>query len=391
MTNDDFTFELPADLIAQQPTAERGESRLLLVSPGHGVVGERRFRELPALLRRDDLLVINESRVLPARLFTRRETSGGRVELLLIAPRDRPDTWLALARPSRRLKRDECLRVEVADGSPEPILRVVEPAEAGMVVVAGAENLGLLAERHGVMPLPPYIKRRRDDPRAAADRVRYQTVYAAADPAARRSVAAPTAGLHFDAALLDELEAAGVSLARVRLHVGPGTFQPPTAIQIASGRLHGETFHLPAATAQRIAAVREAGGRVIAVGTTSLRVLETVAGLALPSTGGPDQLTWPLGNGDCPVFAGVATRRDGHWDVAGTTRLFIAPPVKVSGADALLTNFHLPGSSLLMLVAAVMGDEVWPRVYAHAVAAEMRFFSYGDCMLILPAEEEAEP
>ena len=390
MTDRDFHFDLPAELIAQEPAARRGDARLLLVEPGNGPVGERVFRDLPGLLRAGDLLVLNDSRVLPARLFTRRADTGGRIELLLIEPSAAPETWLALARPARRLRAGLRLRVETPAGAAGPLVAVVGRTADGMVLVAGDEDPGELARRHGVMPLPPYIRRGPDDPRGAADRERYQTVFAAPEPRADRSVAAPTAGLHFSEAMLGRLAAAGIATARIRLHVGPGTFQPPTPAQIAARRLHREAFHLPRETAARIAATRAAGGRVIAVGTTSLRALETVARLELPVRGGPDRRSWTVATEDeAPAFTGVADRAEGAWDVAGATRLFIAPPDRPLAADGLLTNFHLPGSSLLMLVAAVVGDPAWRRVYAHAVAARLRFYSYGDCMLILPGIEEA--
>ncbi|MFO7609688.1 MAG: S-adenosylmethionine:tRNA ribosyltransferase-isomerase [Candidatus Krumholzibacteriia bacterium] len=393
MTATDYHFELPPELVAQEPPARRGDSRLLLVAPGRGPVGERAFADLPALLRAGDLLVLNESRVLPARLFTRRTDTGGKVELLLVGPTASPRTWQALARPARRLRPGLLLALVTGDGAAAATLTVAgrDGDGDGLVTVTGDEDPGELARRHGVMPLPPYIRRAPRDPRAEADRERYQTVFAAAGAAATRSVAAPTAGLHFTAATLAALAAAGVATARVQLHVGPGTFQPPSADQVAARRLHPEVFRLPAATAAAVAATRAGGGRIVAVGTTSLRVLETAARLGLPAAGGPDRRAWPAPGEDEPVFTGSAERRGGHWEVAGTTRLFVAPPDRVTGADGLLTNFHLPGSSLLMLVAAVAGDPAWRRAYAHAVAARLRFYSYGDCMLILPGLEEAAP
>jgi len=389
VTDATYQFTLPDGLIAQEPAARRGDARLLLVAPGRGPVGERVFRDLPGVLRSGDLLVLNESRVLPARLFTRRVDTGGQVEILLVQPATAPRTWLAMARPARRLRAGVELRIETPDGGEGPRLAVAGRAGDGMVTVTADADPALLAERHGVMPLPPYIRRGRADPRTAADRERYQTVYAADDPAAERSVAAPTAGLHFSAPTLVRLAAAGIGTARVRLHVGPGTFQPPGPDQIAARRLHPEAFTLPRATAAAVAAARAAGGRVIAVGTTSLRVLETAARLDLPAAGGPDRREWPAeaDGGAAPVFAGRAERRGGHWEVQGTTRLFLAPPDTVTGADGLLTNFHLPGSSLLMLVAAVLGDPAWRRTYDHAVAQGLRFYSYGDCMLVLPGLE----
>jgi S-adenosylmethionine:tRNA ribosyltransferase-isomerase len=390
VTDRDFHFDLPAELIAQEPAARRGDARLLLVEPGAGPVGERVFRDLPGLLRAGDLLVLNDSRVLPARLFTRRADTGGRVELLLIEPAAEPATWLAMARPARRLRASLQLRVETGAGEPGPLVAVTRRKADGMVLVAGEVDPGELARRYGVMPLPPYIRRAAGDPRGAADRERYQTVFAAHDPTADRSVAAPTAGLHFSEATLERLAAVGVASARIRLHVGPGTFQPPTSAQIAARRLHREVFHLPRETAGHIEATRAAGGRVIAVGTTAMRVLETVARLDLPARGGPDRRSWSAEATEAvPVFTGEAVRENGVWDVAGATRLFIAPPDRPTACDGLLTNFHLPGSSLLMLVAALVGDPAWRRVYAHAVAARLRFYSYGDCMLVLPGIEEA--
>lgn len=389
MSDAAYHFELPAELIAQEPPERRGDARLLLVEPGTGPVGERCFGDLPSLLRADDLLVLNESRVLPARLATCRHDTGGKVEVLLVEPSGAPGRWLAMARPARRLRPGTVLQLETRDGGDAPVLTVEGRTAEGMIIVSGDVDPALLAERHGVMPLPPYIRRAPDDPRAAADRQRYQTVFAATGTEACRSVAAPTAGLHFADETLARLAELGIGTARVRLHVGPGTFQPPNEAQIAARRLHAEAFHLPAETAAAVARTRQAGGRVIAVGTTSLRVLETVAGLGLPSVGGPDRRSWPDGDDTDPVFGGEAVRSAGHWDVAGTTRLFVAPPDTISGADGLLTNFHLPGSSLLMLVAAVAGDPAWRRVYAHAVTERLRFYSYGDCMLVLPGLEEA--
>jgi len=313
---------------------------------------------------------VNESRVLPARLFARRADTGGRVELLLVRPADKGAGWLAMARPARRLRPGVVLGVAGTE------LEVTARTPDGMVVVAGAEDPAALAARAGAMPLPPYIRRAEDDARLAADRSRYQTVYASDEAG---SVAAPTAGLHFSPGTLDALATAGVEVARVTLHVGPGTFQPPTPDQVAARRLHREEFRLPAGTARAVAAARAAGGRVLAVGTTSLRVLETAARLDLPA-GGPDEVAF---DDEAGFFTGTARRRWGAWEVAGRTRLFIAPPDRVSCVDGLLTNFHLPGSSLLMLVAAVAGDPAWRRVYDHAVRARMRFYSYGDCMLIL--------
>ena len=385
-----YDFDLPEDLIAQDPPTRRGDSRLLLVEPGDGVVGERVFRQLPEILRAGDLLVLNESRVLPARLLTTREDTGGQVEILLIRPVAACRTWLALARPGRRLRAGTRLVVGGigrGSGQDAPVLEVAERREQGQVLVSAAVDPGSLAEKWGVAPLPPYIRRDHQDlvsERGRRDRDRYQTVFAVPDDSGAGSVAAPTAGLHFSEAILSDLAGWGVETASVSLHVGPGTFRAPSSEQFAARRLHREFFQLSADTAARIAGTRREGGRVIAVGTTSLRVLETAARLDLP-TGGPDRLVFgPAAAEDLPEFTGEAVRRRGHWEVSGQTRLFLRPPDKVSAVDGLLTNFHLPGSSLLMLVATVAGENTWPLVYAHAVAERMRFYSYGDCMLILP-------
>ncbi|MEN8007716.1 MAG: S-adenosylmethionine:tRNA ribosyltransferase-isomerase [Candidatus Krumholzibacteriota bacterium] len=390
-----YDYELPEELIAQDPPRRRGDSRLLLVEPGQGVAAEKVFRDLPGILGRDDLLVLNESRVLPARLLTVREDTGGQVEILLVRPVAAERTWLALAKPQRRLRAGIRLVVEDSGGDtagPRPVLEITGRLDQGQVLVTGTIDPGALAEKWGVMPLPPYIRRDPGDfdgERGRRDTKRYQTVFASRDEGGAGSVAAPTAGLHFSAATLEALAAKGVQTTRVSLHVGPGTFRAPSEEQLAARRLHREFFHLPAAVSARIAAARRAGGRVIAVGTTSLRVLETAARLDLPE-GGPDRLVFGSGNRDegkpdeQAEFRGEAARRDGHWEVSGQTRLFLRPPDRVTAVDGLLTNFHLPGSSLLMLVASVAGETTWPAVYAHAVAQRMRFYSYGDCMLILP-------
>lgn len=388
-----YDFDLPQDLIAQDPPVRRGDSRLLLVEPGGGVAGERVFRQLPEVLHQGDLLVLNESRVLPARLLTTRPDTGGNVEILLVRPASGKRTWLALARPGRRLRPGT--KLEIGGGSTAtegrgPMLEITDRLDQGQVLVTAEVDPGLLADQWGVMPLPPYIKRNQEDllsERGRRDRDRYQTVFAVDDQSGAGSVAAPTAGLHFSAAVLDALAVVGVKIARVCLHVGPGTFREPTEEQVTARRLHREFFHLPADAAAQISETREAGGRVIAVGTTSLRVLETVARLNLPDLG-PERMDFPATDGsvvpEYPEFHGHAERHQRTWEVSGETRLFLRPPDQVTAVDGLLTNFHLPGSSLLMLVAALMGEKTWPAVYAHAVAARMRFYSYGDCMLILP-------
>jgi S-adenosylmethionine:tRNA ribosyltransferase-isomerase len=397
MTDDAYQFDLPPELIAQDPPPGRGDSRLLVVERHGATRGVRPFADLADLVEPGDLLVINDSRVLPARLWTRRADTGGRVEVLLVRPRPGAEhTWVAMARPARRLRPEQVLEVCTDDGGPTRAALVVrQRLDDGEVVVAAADggDLPAIAEAHGAVPLPPYIRRPSDAvgaaERARRDRDRYQTVYARADEdGGGGSVAAPTAGLHFDASMLERLAGRGVTLASVRLHVGPGTFKPPSDEQLVSGRLHPEVFHLPAATGAAVAGCRARGGRVIAVGTTSLRVLATVAALDLPSTPIPgEERRFPAGGAPPPVFDGVARATAGGWDVRGTTRLFLRPPDAVTCADGLLTNFHLPGSSLLMLVAAFGGETVWREAYAAAIAARLRFYSYGDAMLMLPRAE----
>lgn len=387
-----YTFELPAELIAQDPPAERGASRLLVAERHGRVLGIRPFADLADLLRPDDLLVINDSRVLPARLRTRRVDTGGRVELLLVRPSDAdPAAWEAMARPARRLKPGQELQL-LGDGPELPTLTVSGRLAGGEVVVAAppGDDLVTLAEAHGEVPLPPYIRRDPDhpeaQPRQARDRTRYQTVYARDDRHGVGSVAAPTAGLHFGHDLLAGLQRAGVAVARVTLHVGPGTFQPPSLEQISAGRLHPEAFEFPAATWDAVARCRAAAGRVVAVGTTSLRVLATVAGLGLPARCSVGDVRDVAGDVDHPpVFQGRAEATSEGWCVRGTTRLFLQPPATVDAADALVTNFHLPGSSLLMLVAAFGGEQLWREAYREAVASRLRFYSYGDAMIMLPS------
>ena len=337
---DDFDFQLPAELIAQQ-AAPRGESRLLVLDAEAGG-RHRRIRDLPGLLEPGDLLVVNDSRVLPARLFARRRPGGGRVELLLVE-RLEPRSWTALARPGRRLRAGSRLAV-----AGELELTVEESAEPGLVRLRADRPLEPLLDRLGHVPLPPYI-RRADGP---ADRERYQTVFA------RRpgSIAAPTAGLHFDRALIDGLRHRGVEIGRLTLHVGLGTFQPIRSEQIDEHEMLDERFAVPAATAAQVDATRRRGGRVVAVGTTVVRTLETVAAQ------------------DGRIRAG-----------SGRTGLFIRPGHRFRAVDLLLTNFHLPRSTLLLLVCALAGRERVLAAYREAVAEGYRFYSYGDAMLVSAA------
>jgi S-adenosylmethionine:tRNA ribosyltransferase-isomerase len=382
---EDFRYDLPAELIAQQPAPRRSDARLLRIGRGRGVQGEVRFCALPSLLAAGDLLVLNDSRVLPARLRLRRMATGGRLELLLVRPVG-PGEWLALVRPFRRLRPGLQLQLanEEAVRAGAPGLEITSLLGQGYVTVGSQPgDLSKVAERWGEVPLPSYIRRGpgncSETARIRQDQERYQTVYARHSG----SVAAPTAGLHFEADLLRDLRRMRVGIAAVTLHVGPGTFRPPTEAQVRSRRLHGEMFHCPASVSAAIRKARQAGGRIIAVGTTSLRVLETVRRLELDSR--PQaKLSWSDEPGQAPaLFTGSVQRHGPDWDVRGMTRLFLRPPDEISACDGLLTNFHLPGSSLIMLVAAFAGDRVWRDAYAFAVANRFRFYSYGDAMLII--------
>lgn len=341
MQRSDFHYELPDDLIAQHPPAVRGESRLLALDGVSGRLTDARIRDLPSLLAPGDLMVVNDTRVIPARLHARKDT-GGRVEILIeriLAPQ-RATAQLRASKPCRPGSR---LRVgHVA-------LQVGERQEDGFYVLETADggSISEVLEACGEIPLPPYITRAAEE----ADAARYQTVFARAPGA----VAAPTAGLHFDAALLAAIAARGVARASVTLHVGAGTFQPVRVEDVAAHRMHAEWVDVPAATVAAIAATRAQGGRVVAVGTTAVRALESAA----------------------------AAGELAPWQ--GDTRLFITPGYRFRVVDALLTNFHLPESTLLMLVSAFAGRESVLAAYRHAVAARYRFFSYGDAMWLTPA------
>jgi len=385
---DAYRFDLPDALIAQVPAERRTASRLLRVTRGAGVQGEAAFADLPDLLSPGDLLVVNDSRVLNARLHLRRDPGGGRVELLLVRPRG-ADDWLAMARPVRRLRPGSQLVSSDESGRTDRV-DVIEVLGDGYVIVRVVDgSMTELAARRGETPLPPYIKRDADDTRrsdlSALDRERYQTVYARDEG----SVAAPTAGLHFDEALLATLADRGIRMVRVTLHVGPGTFRPPVAEDIDARRLHEEFFIHTAAVDAAVRETRARGGRVIAVGTTALRVLETVARLDLWARAEAN-IRWPDDTETPLEFVGEAQHEDAGWRVAGFTRLFVLPPDRIASADGLITNFHLPGSSLLMLIAAFTGPDVWRGVYAQAIADGYRFYSYGDAMLILPDGDRDE-
>jgi S-adenosylmethionine:tRNA ribosyltransferase-isomerase len=348
----DFDYQLPEELIAQHPPARRDASRMLVVERGKGRWRDGFFSEFPTELRAGDALVVNNTRVFPARLVGRREPTGGRVELLLVRRREDlgAHTWEALARPARRL--DAGARVTFGDGRLRATLLSTTDDGAGRVVRFYSEgDFDALVEELGQVPLPPYIKRDGEDlPARDEDRERYQTVYAAA----RGAIAAPTAGLHFTPRVLEALRARGVRVIEITLHVGYGTFAPVRAEDLAGHRVAPEFFEIGEEAAVEINGTRERGGRVVAVGTTTVRALESAA-----AEGGF-------------VRAG-----------RGETGLTITPGHEFRAVDALLTNFHLPRSSLLVLVSAFAGRELVLDAYRHAVAARYRFYSYGDCMFIV--------
>jgi S-adenosylmethionine:tRNA ribosyltransferase-isomerase len=338
----DFHYDLPPELIAQAPLPERSASRLLVVPPMPAPLLDRGVRDLPDLLQPGDLMVFNDTRVIPARLFGVKDT-GGRVEILI----------------ERLLPGDEA-RVQIgASKSPKPGSRIALDA-GGEAEVIGREDafyrlrfhvggaLEAWLQKAGRLPLPPYIHRDPD----ASDDARYQTVFARETGA----VAAPTAGLHFDEALLDALRARGIHFGHVTLHVGAGTFQPVRVDELSEHRMHSEWLNVGAALVEQIRETRARGGRVIAVGTTVVRALES------------------------------ATRDGQLHPFAGETSIFILPGYRIRSVDALLTNFHLPESTLLMLVSAFAGKARIFEAYAHAVAGRYRFFSYGDAMLLWPEQ-----
>ncbi|MFH7319818.1 tRNA preQ1(34) S-adenosylmethionine ribosyltransferase-isomerase QueA [Desulfurivibrio sp. D14AmB] len=345
----DYDYDLPPELIAQRPAANRDASRLLVLDRSRGTLADRNFPALLQLLSAGDLLVFNDTRVFPARLLGRKE-SGGRIELLLLEypqPLAESDfTAWGLLKSSKGPRLDQ--RLLFGDELQAKVAEVGEGGKVRVILRCGGEGLDACLGRHGRMPLPPYI--RRGEAETAADRRRYQTVYAAVTGA----VAAPTAGLHFTRELLAAIAAKGVGLARITLHVGYGTFAPVRAEDIREHAIHAEHFAISEENAGLVNRTRAAGGRIWAVGTTSVRALEAAAD------------------------PGGLVRPGGGW-----CRLYIYPGYRFRVVDNLLTNFHLPKSSLLFLVSALAGRERIMAAYAHAVAQRYRFFSYGDAMAII--------
>jgi S-adenosylmethionine:tRNA ribosyltransferase-isomerase len=338
-----FDYALPSELIAQEPAERRDQSRMMVVDREAGSFRDGRFEEIVDLLRPGDCLVLNDTRVIPARLVGRRMPTGGKAEVFLIRRLGEWE-WEVLAKPGKKLRPG----TQVSFGDGKLTVSITEESEGGLrrARFRGVGRWEALLDELGSTPLPPYIKR--PEPRAE-DRERYQTVYARHDGA----VAAPTAGLHFTPEILTRLADLGVETATVTLHVGWGTFQPVDAEQVEDHVIHEEYYEVSPAAADLINAVRPAGGRIVAVGTTTVRALETCASAGCVRPG------------------------------SGWTRCFIYPGYRFQAVDALLTNFHLPRSSLLMLVSAFAGRELTLEAYRAAVERRYRFYSYGDCMFFV--------
>jgi S-adenosylmethionine:tRNA ribosyltransferase-isomerase len=345
----DFDYDLPPDLIAQAPPVERGASRLLRLDRVRGTVSHHTFADLPALLQPGDLLVVNDTRVFPARLIGRRLPGGGAAECLLVAPTSPAETWVALVHPGQRLGPGARMVFERHGRriDAEVVARHFHGRRTVRLSTPDGTPVREAIERIGHTPLPPYVKR----PDEPVDRERYQTVYARTEG----SIAAPTAGLHFTARLLDALDARGVERAALTLHVGYGTFQPVRTEVVEEHRMEAESYDVGAAAAARLTRALQQRRRIVAVGTTTTRALES---LAVSADGS------------------VAAQR-------GETALFIRPGHAFRLVSGLVTNFHLPRSSLLMLVAAFAGREHVLAAYREAIRHRYRFFSYGDAMLVL--------
>lgn len=358
MRTADFDYQLPPELIAQTPISRRDAARMLVLDRSSKVLAHKGVNDLPDLLNPGDLLVLNDSRVLPARLRAARAETGSELEILLLEE-TKVNEWWCMARPAKKLREGKPVTLLDRAGLPTNVTtELLERNDEGHVRLRfeGAEDLRGLLQELGELPLPPYIERDQMKARSE-DWERYQTVYARNEG----SVAAPTAGLHFTHELLARLQHAGIGVTRITLHVGVGTFAPVKAEELSDHRMHSEAFSISAETAQAITATKARGNRVVAVGTTTVRTLESVAaanaGKVIP---GPSR-----------------------------TNIFIHPPFKFRVVDALLTNFHLPRSTLLMLVSAFAasgsaeGRETILRAYAEAIQNRYRFFSYGDAMLLL--------
>ena len=341
MKTSDFYYDLPTELIAQTPAQPRDSARMLVYDRATGKTEDRIFRDFPSFLRREDVLVINETRVIPARLIGNKDESGILIEVLLLK-RLSTDTWETLVKPGRRLK--EGVKVTFGGGKLRAVIGKTTEAGGRIVRFEYEGVFEAILDELGQMPLPPYIHEKLEDPE------QYQTVYAKQDG----SAAAPTAGLHFTPELLDNIKAMGIDIVPVLLHVGLGTFRPVKAENVEDHLMHQEFFTVTEDAAARINRARQNGGRIICIGTTSVRTLETVAddqGIVHPGQ--------------------------------GMTSIFIKPGVRFKATDVLLTNFHLPESTLLMLVSAFIGRDQALSLYREAVEKKYRFFSFGDCTLLL--------
>lgn len=347
MHTSDFDYELPQELIAQHPPEKRGDSRMLVLDPAAGTMVIRPFAAITEYFSAGDLLALNNTRVIRARLYASKDT-GAKLEILLLTPVD-GSVWSCLMKNTRRTECGTHLTLLNRDGGPSSFgIELVSKQENGNCTIRFCEpDVENTLRQCGHVPLPPYIRRGEDTP---PDAERYQTVYAKAPGA----VAAPTAGLHFTSEILKQLAAKGVTETELTLHVGQGTFKPVTVENIADHPMHSEHFILTPDAAGQLNRARQDGHKIAAVGTTSLRVLESVIG-------------------DDGLFHAQET----------DTSIFIYPPYRIKSADMLLTNFHLPKSTLLMLVSSFAGFELVMEAYRYAVRERMRFFSYGDCMLIL--------
>ena len=357
MKTEELNYYLPSELIAQKPLSVRSDSKLLVLDRSSGDVSDSRFSNLGGFLSPGDCLVLNDTKVLPARFFARRAT-GGKLEGLFLAA-DADGVWTAYMKGIRKLRQGDEFYLkdrQKADFCKAVLLERTGQGKCRLQLKTDAGAQTVLDEI-GFPPLPPYIKRDGDPTVAAQDKQRYQTVYARQSGA----VAAPTAGLHFTESLIEQLKQAGIKFAFITLHVGAGTFKPVTADNLEDHQIHQERFSINQENAAIINAAKNKGGRIIPVGTTSTRVLETVA----------------AGSQACPE------RSRGIKATAGTTELFITPGYQFKMIDAMITNFHLPKSTLLALVAAFAGLENILAVYRHAIEQRYRFYSYGDAMLII--------
>jgi len=348
MKTESLDYALPSELIAQHPAAKRTDSRLLVLSRKTGELTDSRFGNVGDFMSPDDCLILNNTKVVPARFFARRAT-GAKIEGLFLAEAA-GGAWTVMLKGTRKLKRGETLHLKDRDRNDFCKAVLLEKLGKGRCLLeteAEGDALTIL-EKTGFPPLPPYIKRDDDPLLARQDSLRYQTVYAQVNGA----VAAPTAGLHFTDSLIDKLRAGGIDFAYITLHVGAGTFKPVAAENLEDHRIHAERFTIDAENAQKINAAKNQGNRIIAIGTTSVRTLESLPGPGVEAA-------------------------------AGTTDLFITPGYEFKFVDAMITNFHLPKSTLLALVAAFAGLENTLAAYRHAIAERYRFYSYGDAMLII--------